>query len=185
MREAYPADSSAMAEPSGLYGFPVGTASNPPIRRAARALIVDAARRVLLFRAELADRHPWWFAPGGALDPGETYEDAVVREVFEETGLVVDTPALSSPVWSRDVAFVWDGITERHIEQYFLIHVEPHSVDTARFEAAEAAVIRAHHWWALGEIINSDEVFAPKAFGALLAPLLRGELPESPVVVGE
>jgi len=159
--------------------------SDAPIRRAARALIVDDAGRVLLFRGELPDRPPWWFAPGGALDRGETYEAAVVREVMEETGLVVDANALSPAVWSRDVEFLWDGVMERHVERYFLIRVESHEVDTARFEAAEAAVIRAHRWWALDEIIESDEVFAPAAIGALLGPLLRREVPDSPVVVGK
>ncbi len=30
-----------------------------------------------------------WVMPGGAVDPGETYEEAVVREVKEETGVDV------------------------------------------------------------------------------------------------
>jgi 8-oxo-dGTP pyrophosphatase MutT (NUDIX family) len=161
------------------------SATAPPIRRAARALIVDALDRVLLFRGDRPGREPWWFAPGGALDPGETHEVAVVREVMEETGLVVDPTALSSAVWLRDVAFVWDGVAERHVERFFLIHVESDAVAAASFETSEATVIRAHRWWALDEIIASDAVFAPADFGALLGPLLRGEVPDSPVVVGE
>ncbi|BAL85233.1 putative NUDIX hydrolase [Actinoplanes missouriensis 431] len=31
----------------------------------------------------------WWTLPGGGLRPGETAEEAVRREVFEETGLIV------------------------------------------------------------------------------------------------
>jgi ADP-ribose pyrophosphatase YjhB (NUDIX family) len=163
----------------------MSSASNAPIRRAARALIVDARSRVLLFRGELPGRHPWWFAPGGALDLGETYEDAVVREVLEETGLVVDAQAPSSAVWSRDVAFEWNGVIERHVERYFLIRVDAHDVDAARFEPGEDASIRAQRWWTLEEIIASDEVFAPRDFGARVTPLLRGEVPRSPVTVGE
>ena len=36
-----------------------------------------------------------WGTIGGALDPGETHEQAAVRELYEETGLVVDPRALT------------------------------------------------------------------------------------------
>jgi ADP-ribose pyrophosphatase YjhB (NUDIX family) len=159
--------------------------TSAPIRRAARAIIVDATERVLLFRGEIPGRGHWWFAPGGALEPGEAYEAAVVREVMEETGLVVALTALSPPVWSRDTPFLWKGVEERHVERFFLIRVDSHDGDTTRFEPSAAAVIRAHRWWALDEIDKSAEVFAPQDFGAQLGRLLRGDVLESPVVVGE
>lgn len=157
----------------------------PIIRQAARALIVDAAQRVLLFRGELPGREPWWFAPGGALEQGETFDAALVREVAEETGLVVDIDAVPAPVWTRDFLFTWKGTRERHLEQFFLIRVPAHDVDTSRFEAAESEVVRTHRWWSLDDIRRSAERFSPVHLGDHLAPLLQGRVPGQPVAVGE
>lgn len=52
----------------------------------AMALVLDDRRRVLL--VQHATRGIWG-APGGAVDPGETPADCVVRETWEETGLYV------------------------------------------------------------------------------------------------
>ena len=46
----------------------------------------DADGRVLLARHVEGDR---WVLPGGAIEPGETPADAAIREVWEETGLLV------------------------------------------------------------------------------------------------
>jgi len=53
---------------------------------AAGAAIFDAERRLLLQEKTF---EPGWFLPGGAIEPGETPEAALVREVAEETGLIV------------------------------------------------------------------------------------------------
>ncbi len=109
----------------------------------------------------------------------------MVREVMEETGIAVNSAALPSPVWTRDAAFLWEGTVERHIERFFLIRVDARDVDATRFERSATGMIRAHRWWTVDEILNSTAVFAPARLGVLLAPLLRGEMPASPVAVGE
>ena len=48
---------------------------------------------------------PLWWLPGGGIDFGEAPEDTLVREFFEETGLVVSGPQLlgvTSDVRQRD-----------------------------------------------------------------------------------
>lgn len=51
------------------------------------ALVFDVKRRVLMVRPS---RREVWVAPGGAVDPDEAPQDALVREVWEETGLLVE-----------------------------------------------------------------------------------------------
>lgn len=53
---------------------------------AAGAVILDAQGRILLQEKTF---EPGWFLPGGGIDPGEHPEQTLVREVAEETGLIV------------------------------------------------------------------------------------------------
>jgi len=63
-------------------------------RLAAYALVVDEAGRVLLSRETGRGRSGLWLLPGGGVEHGEHPEQAVIREVREETGLEVRVGAL-------------------------------------------------------------------------------------------
>lgn len=156
----------------------------PTIRQVVRALVIDPSSRLLLFRADLPDRPSWWFAPGGAVEQDETHEAALVRELAEETGIVLDPATLAAPIWTRNYLFTWQGQVERHLERFYLIHVTNQDVVTSGFEPSEAGVIRAHRWWTLGEIRSGQEHFSPERLAEHLEPLLSGQLPANPVEVG-
>jgi 8-oxo-dGTP diphosphatase len=58
------------------------------------AVIFDPAGRLLLIRRGHEPGAGLWSLPGGRIEPGETREQAVVREVLEETGLRVQCSRL-------------------------------------------------------------------------------------------
>jgi mutator protein MutT len=61
------------------------------------AVIKDDAGRLLLIKRGHEPGKGLWSIPGGRIEPGETDEEAVIREVREETGLAVTVgPLLGS-----------------------------------------------------------------------------------------
>ena len=57
------------------------------------AVIFDSEHRIFLVKTTYNRFHPWGF-PGGGLEYGESAEDAVLREVWEETSLQVEIERL-------------------------------------------------------------------------------------------
>ena len=66
--------------------------------RCVGAIVTDAGGRLLLIQRGHEPEAGRWSLPGGRVRPGESDADAVVREVREETGLVVAPGALVGSV---------------------------------------------------------------------------------------
>jgi ADP-ribose pyrophosphatase YjhB (NUDIX family) len=62
------------------------------------AIVKDDAGRLLLIKRGHEPGKGLWSIPGGRVEVGETDEDAVVREVREETGLIVTAGSLIGSV---------------------------------------------------------------------------------------
>jgi len=59
----------------------------------AAAVIFNDEKEILLVKSTYQRFHPWGL-PGGSLEYGESPEDAVIREVSEETSLKVEIASL-------------------------------------------------------------------------------------------
>ena len=89
-----------------------------------------------------------WQLPKGIIDPGETIEEAALREVREESGIVAE---LVSPIETIEYWFVADRDGERikyhKFVQFFLMQYKSgdiadhdHEVDEARWVEIETAL---------------------------------------------
>ena len=116
--------------------------SDPVVRPTVRVLLLahdGAATRVLLFRAV----DGYWFPPGGALEPAETFEHAAYRELAEETGRT--SIELGPHIWNRRSVFEWRGDVLDFRERWYIARVpEVFELDVTGWTAEEQADTHDH-----------------------------------------
>jgi 8-oxo-dGTP diphosphatase len=62
------------------------------------AVVTDGQGRLLMIKRGHEPGAGLWSIPGGRIEPGETDAEALVREMLEETGLVVEVGSLIGSV---------------------------------------------------------------------------------------
>ncbi len=105
------------AEGPGLSAADRGLAV-PRQRVAAYAVVVTGELLLLTQLAGTTGAAGRWNLPGGGIDPGESPTEAVVREVAEETGQVVDRVRLVDVMTQH-----WVGRSERGAEDYHAVRL--------------------------------------------------------------
>ena len=134
-------------------------------RHGARVLLLDGEGRLLLVRGH--DPHDaersFWFTPGGGLEEAESFLEAAVRELAEETGYVLEPHELVGPVWRRTAVFDFASRPYTQHEEIFVGLL----ADAERRARAEASLTEDEHealdefaWLTQAQVANeAREVF--------------------------
>lgn len=133
-----------------------------PILLVVAAALVDAQGLVLVQQRPAGKGHSGlWEFPGGKIEPGETPEAALARELTEELGIVVE------PSDCHPAAFASEPAGERHLLLLLYLvrrwHAEPRPLDAA-----------ALRWVRPGELAILPMPPADRPLVSALARLLAG-----------
>jgi 8-oxo-dGTP pyrophosphatase MutT (NUDIX family) len=148
------------------------------VRSCVRVVLQDAGGRILLFRAQLESRSSehWWELPGGGIEPGETYQQTAVRELAEETGLLISPAQVGPPRWRRTSTWTARGV--RRLQHEVVVQVrldadQPPITDGGRTAEELEEYVEAR-WWDVTDVLASSERFYPGRLPALLPAFLAG-----------
>lgn len=141
--------------------------------RIAAGAIVEHQDRVLLVRHQRPGRYDFWVAPGGGVKGDEHLHSAVIREVREESGLLVEP---------LNLAYIEELLEPetRHCKFWFTARLIGGELSVARPEASDEFIIDAA-WFSRSEMVGKT-IFPPVLFDRYWGDRQRGF--EAPLHLG-
>ncbi|MDJ0039157.1 MULTISPECIES: NUDIX hydrolase [Pantoea] len=135
-------------------------------RRSARLLILNASHAVLLFRfvhkqkQDALAGNAYWATPGGGVEEGESFEQAAVRELYEETGIRQENVGPSVGERKFEMTLPSGECVLAH-ERFYVVTVSGDEINTQGWSENEKSVIASARWWTIKALSETADTIYP------------------------
>ncbi|HJD56205.1 MAG TPA: NUDIX hydrolase [Rickettsia endosymbiont of Pyrocoelia pectoralis] len=113
-------------------------------------ILFNSKNEILLGRRISSHGESTYGNPGGHLEFGETFEECVIREVLEETNLIIENPQFLA---------VTNDIFEEEQKHYVSIFLKAHCLNEDQLENLEPHKVESWQWFSLDKL--PDNLFPP------------------------
>ena len=138
-------------------------------RKSVKVLLLNENNELLLLRC--VDKSvtsidgkqitPLWFLPGGKIEKNETIQEAAIREIQEETGIIEPELKLGPVIWHGELDLIIAGKEVNLDETFIVARTTEAKISPAALSEWEKQAITNIEWFSLERVQNCQEPVYP------------------------
>ena len=126
----------------------------------------------------------FWQLIGGKIEDQESIEDALKRELFEETGLTENDVEFGPIIWQGELNLIMYGVQTRVKQKFVLARLKRKAdLNLNHLTQEEKGTVTELKWFSLKEIEESKEIIYPGLLPVYLKEILDGNIPEQTIEI--
>lgn len=154
-------------------------------RKSSRAIIINRNHEIFLFKYNfdyLSYGKAIWITPGGGLEDGESFDEALKRELYEELGIQLNQ--YHKQIYYRNPIYTLEnGETVQCEERFYLIYLDGIEFTYTNWTDTEQKRMLLGKWWSLNEIKESKDEFFSSDIIHIINDLSKGKIPNEPIEI--
>ena len=164
---------------------------NVPVRKSVKVLLLNEENQLLLMHIDdpktttIKGKYhgSFWNPLGGAIEKNESLREAAIREVWEESSIILSKNNFGPIVWYGEVDLILNG-TPTKIQQTFIVaKTLLKKFSLKNLTSSEKNVVKKLKWFSLKDLYNCEEVIYPVVLIDHIAEIFSEKLPSQPIKI--